>query len=451
MLSATGYRSAGRDWFYPEYGAVAHGLDSERYGKLFAKFTYQGWALETGYMKRPKGNPAAPYGTLFDDRRMETVDTHAFVSAGYYRALSDRLDVSGNLYYGAYDYDGDYPYAGTLNLDRNHGRRASGELRLLSTAFSRHKLLAGVEYQRDLRQQQRNFDLTPPLVYTDVDSTPHKYGIFVQDEYALRDDLLLNAGVRYDHYSAFGGTLNPRLALVYHTAAGNSLKLIYGSAYRAPNAYEMFYGSDTVPAAAQKGNPALRPETMRTYEAVLERSFGGGWHGTLALYHYRVEDLISQITDPGDNKLVFVNAEKIRTSGVELGAEKFWHNGVRLKGNASYQEAKDRLTDRLLVNSPRLLGKLALLLPLPGYAWQAGLELQYTGERRTFAGEKTDGYTLANLTLSRSDLLKGVDASLGVYNLFDENYADPADRGAFVQDVLRQDGRTWRLKLDCRF
>jgi len=447
VVGVSHYESEGRDWFFPEFGAVAHDLDGERNSKLFAKFTYQGWAIEGGYMKRPKNNPAAPFGAVFGDKRMETVDTHAFVNASYSTPLTDTLDLSSNLYYGAYDYDGDYPYATTLNIDRTRGRRAGGELRLLSTAFSGHKLLGGIEYQKDLRLMQRNYDVTPPVEYFNTDPHPDKYGVFLQDEYAIRDDLLLNAGIRYDHYSAFGGTANPRLALIYHPSPGNGLKLIYGSAYRTPNAYEMFYGDENT--SDYKGNPALRPERIKTYEAILEKSFGTSWHGTLSVFHYDVSNLITQILDPGDNKLVFINGEEMHTSGIELSTEKYWQTGARLKGNISYQDARDKANDRWLDNSPRLLGKLALVMPL-SHAWQAGVEVQYTGERRTNAGE-VDGYTLANLTLNRKNLLKGLDFSLSAYNLFDKEYKDPADHSAFVQDALQQDGRTLRVKLDYRF
>ena len=120
-----------------------------------------------------------------------------------------------------------------------------------------------------------------------------------------------------------------------------------------------------------------------------------------------------------------------------------------LPETGSFQEAEDKSDDSWPINSPRVLGKLALIVPLP-YAWQAGAELQYTGERRTTSG-KADAYTLANLTLSRSNILKGLDVSVSAYNLFDKEYEDPADTGAFVQDILKQDGRTLRLKLDYRF
>lgn len=448
VMAVTHYDSQGRDWFSPEYNAVAHDLDGERYTKLFAKLRYQEWTLEGGYMKRPRQNPAAPYGVEFGDTRMETVDTHAFLNASYNTALSQTLDLSGTLYYGAFDYDGNYPYPGTLNVDRSRGRRAGGELRLLSTAFSGHKLMGGVEYQKDLRQMQRNDDRTPPLNYFTQNTEPHKYGVFVQDEYALRDDLLLNAGLRYDHYSTTGGTANPRLALIYHPAPGNGFKLLYGSAYRTPNAYELYYSSELT-ASTYKGNPNLDPERIKTYEAVFEKTLGGAWHGTLSLFRYNITDLISQVRDPLDNKLVFVNAEDMHASGVELTVDKYWQNGARLTGNVSLQEARSDEDDEWLINSPRVLGKVALAVPL-GDAWQAGGELQYTGKRRTEDGE-AGAYTLANLTMSRRDVVKGLDIAVSAYNLFDKEYDAPADRGVFVQDVLRQDGRTLCIKLDYRF
>lgn len=445
VASLTQYDSKGRDWYFPEYGAVSHDSDEERYTKFFTKLSYKEWAFEGGYMKRPRHNPAAPFDSIFGDERMETVDTHAFANVSYNTALTEALQLSGNIYYGAFDYDGIYPYPGTLNVDRSRGRRAGAELRLLATAFEKHKLMGGVEYQKDLRQLQRNYDKTPYLEYINNDQTPHKYGVFIQDEYALHQDLLLNAGLRYDHYSAFGGTTNPRVALIYHPSPGNGLKLIYGSAYRAPNAYEMFYGDDS---ADYKTNQNLRPERIKTYEAVLEKSLGGRWHGTISFFHYDVESLITQVED-GSGALRFINGGDMHTSGIEASAEHYWADGARLKGSLTYAEARDKWSDSWQINSPRFLGKLALALPLPD-AWQAGAEVQYTSQRLTTDG-RVNGYVLANLTLNRRSILKGLDLSISAYNLFDKEYDDPADTGAFEQDVLRQDGRTLRVKLDYRF
>ena len=69
--------------------------------------------------------------------------------------------------------------------------------------------------------------------------------------------------------------------------------------------------------------------------------------------------------------------------------------------------------------------------------------------RRTLAGN-TGGFVLGNAVLTRRDLLPGLDATLGVYNIFDKEYGDPAD-AVNVQDTIRQDGRLFRFKLDYRF
>ena len=78
----------------------------------------------------------------------------------------------------------------------------------------------------------------------------------------ISEDLIFNAGVRYDEYGYFGGTTNPRLALIYNPFEKTTFKLIYGSAFRPPNDFELYYGD----GITQKGNPDLKPETITTYE-----------------------------------------------------------------------------------------------------------------------------------------------------------------------------------------
>jgi len=56
-----------------------------------------------------------------------------------------------------------------------------------------------------------------------------------------------------------------------------------------------------------------------------------------------------------------------------------------------------------------------------------------------------------NFTLFSQNLfVKNLDASVSVYNLLDSTYFDPASR-FHQQNVIRQDGRTFRLKLTYRF
>ena len=82
--------------------------------------------------------------------------------------------------------------------------------------------------------------------------------------------LTFQAGVRYDHYESFGGTTNPRLALIYDPwripPSSSSMAQPSGS----PSFNERFFG------IGFKTNPGLQPETIATYELIL-------WSNTLVL------------------------------------------------------------------------------------------------------------------------------------------------------------------------
>ena len=84
--------------------------------------------------------------------------------------------------------------------------------------------------------------------------------LFIQDEWKLIRDWSLTAGVRYDHYSDFGDTVNPRLALVWDTANNLTTKLLYGRAFRAPSFAEQFNINNPIAI----GNDNLDPEIINT-------------------------------------------------------------------------------------------------------------------------------------------------------------------------------------------
>jgi iron complex outermembrane receptor protein len=89
----------------------------------------------------------------------------------------------------------------------------------------------------------------------------------------------------------------------------------------------------------------------------------------------------------------------------------------------------------------------------------ASLEFQYTSSRRTLFttstgetmnGMDAGGFETVNFTLFSRELIKNLEFSGGVYNLFDTRYGDPSSR-FHLQDIIEQDGRSFRLKLTYRF
>ncbi|HEX8679067.1 MAG TPA: hypothetical protein VF683_03870, partial [Chthoniobacterales bacterium] len=116
----------------------------------------------------------------------------------------------------------------------------------------------------------------------------------------------------------------------------------------------------------------------------------------------------------------------------------------------TFQNTTDEATGERLSNSPQHLAKVNLLLPLYRDKVFSGLELQYSSHVQNTRGRRTDGYVVANWTLFSRNLMKNLEVSASVYNLFDTRYAFPAGP-EHLQDSIEQNGRTFRLKFTRKF
>lgn len=452
LLSTSNYRSAGQNLFFPEFNTpatnngIARNLDGDRYRSFFGKLAYAGFSLTSGYSSRDKAVPTASYATVFNDPNLRINDTSAFMDLGYYGELASHLDLSAHVFQGRYSYSGIYPYAGgLLNYDAARGNWWGSEIKLLGK-FAAHKVVAGLEYQDNYRQDQINYKIAPYAPILDDKRNSKREGVYVQDEITVRPGLLFNAGLRYDYYSVAGSSVNPRLGLIWSPVDATALKFLYGTAFRAPNAYELYYAA----AGSQKANPRLAPEQITTYEFVVEHSPQQNLRLTADIYSNKISNNINQITDPADGLLVFTNSGQVDAQGLELEAERLWEGGLRLRTSYAWQISREKLTGLELVNSPRHMAKFNFSMPVWDERLRTGLELQYTSSRKTLAGGTANGHLLTNLTLLGERISKNIEISATIYNLFDQRYSDPGGR-EHLQDLIAQDGRNYRLKLVYRF
>jgi outer membrane cobalamin receptor len=453
VLSATSYVRNGQDLFYPEFNTsdqnngVAHNLDYDRAQRFLAKASYGDFTFSAMYANRTKGVPTASFGAVFNAPD-STNDTQALLSAAYAAQLGAGVSVSTQAYWGRADYQGVGIYLGddgvtpVTNVDGDHAAWYGADAHATLTMLPAQKIVVGLDFQRDARRDQYNYDVNPYTAMLDDKRSSNTAGAYVEDEIQLPAGLLLNAGVRFDRDSITGGNVNPRLALIYKLTSRDTTKLIYGTAYRAPNAYELYYA---VPGdGGQKANPNLRPEHIVTTEAVFEHAFNPASRATLSVFRYAVRDLISQQVDPDNGLLRFENIDRANVRGAELALEtNDWH-GFRARGSYSWQLAKGE-TGAVLVNSPRQLAKLNVVAPLFGNRARLGTELQCASSRLT-QNASAGGYCLANLTLGSSRLIAHTVVSVSVFNAFDKRYADPAGP-AFTQEAIVQQSRTFYAKL----
>ena len=454
LVSGTTYNSDGQRLYYAEFDdpSTANGLvtnDDDRFESLFLKATLGDFCLTAAYVDSEKGIPTAPWDIVFGDRRTRTNDETALIGLTYSRELSEKVSLNVRTAYHHYDYDGrfvyDYsedetPYL-VINKDYWKGRWWESEVQVVAEPLERHKITAGGEFRYNGRQDQANWD---EEVYLDDSRHSRTWGLYFQDDFQVFDDTALVAGVRYDWYETFGGTLNPRLALIQSFDVNTTLKLLYGRAFRAPNAYELYYHDG---GYTQKAARDLDSETIETYEVVLERRLTKHVSGSLSGFYYQMEDLIDQYLDPDDGLIVFKNLDEVEAWGAELAVNGHWDNGVRARISYSYTEAEDETTDQSLANSPRHLAKLNLIAPVLDERLFAGLEVQYNGASETLAGNEADDFVLTNLTLTYVCPSKALEISAGLYNLFDVEYAYPGF-AEHVQDVIEQDGVTFRMKFN---
>lgn len=453
LFSATASDRDGPDLYYPEFDSPgqnrgkAEGRDYERHHSAFGKLAFGAFTLEGGHVRREKGIPTGAYGQVFDDPNNQTTDIQDFVSLIYNQRYGRDFDLLFRLNYGRYDYSSDAAYPGIrdINRDLGWGDWWGSELRIVNTSWDRHHIVAGVEFRDNLEQAVRNH-FRQGLMVHDIRAESDTYGIYLEDDIRLLDQLTLSAGARYERPAFAESQTNPRLGLIWHALDDTHLKFLYGTQFRAPSFFERNFANP----AYQKVNPYLASEHIETFETSLEHFFSPRTRMTLTGFYYDIKDLITAETDPGDSRLVYRNSGALRSKGIEFEGMHYFQNGIQVQASYSWIRAQDAHGRGRVVNSPEHLAKLNLAYPL----WNTGLTLgcntQFISWRKTLAGARVDDVLLTDLTLTTPRFWRHAEFSASVYNLWDQQYGDPGAT-EHRQDVIRQDGRSFRVQLSLSF
>ncbi len=174
------------------------------------------------------------------------------------------------------------------------------------------------------------------------------YHFFAQDIWTFNKNWEITSGIRYDRYSDFGSTINPRLALVWKVTPDFVTKLLYGKAFRAPSFQELYQVNNPVAL----GNVDLKPEKIQTWEIALNYRPSKTWHVGTNLFTYRLTDKILFIPDQSSENYHAQNAGSQKGHGVVIeGGWQFGENLIFL-GNYAFQSAKNQLNDQV-ANVPK--------------------------------------------------------------------------------------------------
>ena len=248
--------------------------------------------------------------------------------------------------------------------------------------------------------------------------------LYLQDEWNLAKDWTITAGLRHDHYSDFGGTTNPRLAIVWDARHDLTAKFLYGRAFRAP-AFNESYGLNPV----ANGNPNLKPESIATTELVLSWQASKDVLLNLNVFRYNMQDIIRAVANPtpGTGSTFFNTGNQ---NGKGLEAELRWdvNKDLKLLANYSYQHSVDESTQTDAGYAPHhhLYARADWQI---SSGWAVSPQVNWVADRRRAAGDLRPAiadYTSLDLSL-RSLRGRGKwEWVATVRNLFNADIREPS-------------------------
>jgi iron complex outermembrane receptor protein len=268
---------------------------------------------------------------------------------------------------------------------------------------------------------------------------------YAQGDYRFFKGLKLTAGVRYDHYNDFGGTTNPRVALVYNYRDKAWIKALYATAFRAPSYRELYATSPT-----NKGDPANKPETITTGELVFGAAPWRQLTATVSLFDSEVKNLIYRNqAAAADGSYPLQNHGNLTAMGVEAEIKSEILPGLELAGNYTYVHSRTSVFGNTY-DTPVVSHHVAnftisrdlyhhLRLSVLGEYRSAKTRYVVAGDPASDPRSPCGEVFLVGAYARVYDLVEGVAGYVRVTNALDSQYSTPSAYPAKVKGVTPDD------------
>ena len=416
------------------------------------ELSYQGWKFRAGYQKRDKQGTGAGFSEALDpngylsDNRLSADLTYRDP------ALTKNWDVTAQISYLHSDlkmnlnllppgaFGGVFPN-GLLLKSNGLERHVNFDVTGFYSGWTNHSIRVGLGYTYGSLykyDEQVNYNNSSGRPYradaslVDVSGTEgasltpktrQNWHAFAQDVYAFAPDWEFTAGLRYDYYSDFSSTLNPRLALVWQPFSSLTTKLLYGQAFRSPSFSELYSRNNP----ETLGNPQLEPESIHTTELGADYYLNDRMNFSLNLYRYRWRNAIQfKSKNDGTGMAQAQNVGTQTGQGFELEGRWQVSNTLKLTANYSQQHSKDA-EDRTSAYVPSheiYIRTDWLFMP----QWFLNTQINWVADRQRTANDPRDNlknYTLMDMTL-RYKAKQRWSVGLGIHNLFDTAAREPS-------------------------
>ena len=166
----------------------------------------------------------------------------------------------------------------------------------------------------------------------------------LQDEWKISDGFRATVGLRYDKYTDFGETVNPRIGLIWTLNPNWKLKLFSGSAFRAPSFVELYTANNP----ATIGNPGLEPEKVQTLDSGFSLNYSSFRDLQLSttFFQFSAEELIKFTADASSGTQVAQNVGEQDGYGAEMSAHWLGFKSWTFSFNYSFLHSEDEARNR---------------------------------------------------------------------------------------------------------
>lgn len=463
-----GYFSAfsgrGDDFYITDnYGVSDSVKDPAKGYDFYSKLLVDNWLFNARYMQRTLTDFIA-LGSIGNDINKEETQQWS-VSAKYSGELSEKFHYKLSASHNedkwntltllipnntemapGFFLDGDFIGGPFLTSDRNHLS--------LDTVYqlnNNQKLSVGISYEEasitDVHTSTSHdlFTLSPYekiIELTGEDSFNDKKrreisSVYLQDQFKLNAEWELTAGFRLDHYNDFGRSINPRLALIWNPQPRNSFKIMYGTAFRAPNFLELYDRNNYI----DFGNVTLNAEEVATTELSWLSHFST-WDIEITAFHNSFTQLIT-LGPPVTNENnpffspTFMNNQNKESFGTEIIVEKKITDNFNVKLLWNWFSASSD------INTARNTGAL-----IADYQWNKfniNLSSYFRGYNPVIINQGSYFVTDANIVYNVSSNL---DINLSMSNMFNQRYNT---QSVIYPEGIPNRGAVYRVNLTYRF
>ena len=276
-------------------------------------------------------NPGETFNPIFDNKMDIWRGTSSLALENQYEKMSGAIRLFYN--WGNHEINDGY-YTGEdpqnylfRSTDRNLGILFYESFRL----FEGNNFTVGIDYKNwggHAWNQMNDGSADQEIIDKSVNEVAG-YVIMQQDFF---NKLGVNAGVRYEHNSSFGGAWVPQAGLTYRPFEGNVWKASLSKGFRSPNIRELYM--------FKPKNPDLKPENMMNYEISVGQSFlDGRLSAEVTAFYIDGKDMIR--TAMIDGNPLNVNTGEFTNKGIEAEVKYQILQNLSFTTNYSFLDQSD--------------------------------------------------------------------------------------------------------------